>query len=1149
MKEKLRALLARLKFINSKGLKKVGVFFQWFFFLLIGTLVSASAALTIWVYLQPVHKLRPKLEEVLKIQLGAESASIGSLRWKVVIGRLGLGIEARDVVIARAGEIEEVKLEKIWILSQPIKIISGRLPLFVEFSGAQAKTSENAATEKSLINSGALEGLKKFSESRWAKIFRLNLNVVNSSLNFTKSEEKIGITKGEIQVSGFPGEFSANLETQAKIKIQNFDVNGSQNLSFKGFFQTWDDKVVGFRLSELELDLAASEIGGPYSFFKPSGMIWDLNCNIQSTLNENFTLKHLDILDGKMNFDESKTQFIGFSESGQSHELKWFSGPEEMESFNIPLKSLYDIPFKGFFEVASVFRYSKKSGFEAQWKMEFNNFVVKMVDLKSVLDTGSTGEVRFSFVNQVQISGGKVHVPRAEFQLAGSESQIELKSTRVVKPGGDAFELLVKAATQGDTLVVQPINVKLNNLSLDSQIKVDNFSAFVLDGTPGNLSLDVVSNPVDLTQWTGYLPFFRKVPLEGVVQFSGSASGPVYSGENPFREISWRVDRMSASKIRGAFDQEGVEEFGIDPGFLQINGPFVVDFLFTGRGVGKQIHRGSLLTQTDLTRVGLLYRDWLRKPVGTPLVLDLSVDQQRNRLTVRRGSISLHESVIGIKGQVQRGANIGRLDVLMDKPISLASWREFFPNLNPDMPLEGEILWNGHLMFQSQSEMEGTVSFSALNLLGEGKFTDLSFPPSLLRFPIRNLNGSILIKDDGIFIPDIKFRVGKSSFVGSGRGQPIISSKNLNEEGNLSIFWGRHPWDISGQLNVDNLSSDLLKPTQTLLTRTDQNRNNSAANSVFDLRPILENPSVKESKLRLRVRAKALSTEKTKSSDLGFIVDWQNGIFQMEPFRFLVWGGEVNGAFNFNARPFYERKEKPLWVFRGNFSDINLEHPLYLQSSRFASSLDGDLTGQAEISSNGFDLGEIWSSAQGRLRGTLQNTVFKPLKTLDLAIEELAKNSPASDYFPSDFSIEKCFANSYTGTFDGNFSGGAFVFSDSLFKVGPEGTLKITGDISADKMNLTLGFSPGSNCIAPRISSCLPGGAGGRLGISSRLTGKIDEPEIDLDPFDVGNVLVDCLRQKQIASFKNTADEAGVTQTENLREKISERWKRLFRGE
>lgn len=1147
MKAKLQALFAKAKIGNSQLVAKFSAVIQWVLVFSVGAVISTAGAVAIWVYLQPVDKLRPKIEQAIKSQINAESVEIERLHWKFVPLRLGLGIEARNLKIVGGNTLKEVTLGRIWILSQPLKLFSGKLPLQVEFAdGRVSLQSVSDGMEPRFVETDFYKHILEFLNSRWSKIVRIDFLLSNLGVDLAKNSDFVKFKKTEVSVQGFPGEFFVKSLTESSLVRDKTKISGDQRVEFRGFFQSWESKVVGVRIDDINLNLTDSEITSRFSFLKPVGMDWILEFNLQSTFTDDFGIKTLDLLDGRMALDESRTQFVGNVNQQKEYEFRWFSGPEEMESFNIPLSWIYKIPFRGFFEVSSIFKYSEKNGFEAQWKMEFNNFVVKMLDLKGLLDSGSSGEARFSFVNQVKIANGKVEVPRAEFQLAGTDSQIEFKTSRIVKPSGDALELLFKAGTKNDVLEIVPVNIKLNNLSLDAQAKIEGFSSFVLESKPGRLALDVVSNPVDLTQWTGYLPFFRKVPLEGVVQFSASADGPVFQDDNPFRKVSWRVDRMAASKIRGAFDQEGVEEFGIHRDFLQMSGPFVVDFLFTGRGEGSQIHRGSLLTQADLSKMGFLYRDWIRKPVGVPLVLDLSVDQQRNRLTVRRGFVSLHKAVFGVRGQIQRGANRGRLEVAMDKPINLSKWREFFPNLNPEMPLEGEILWNGYLNFEAQEEMEGSVELSALNLFGQGQFNDVSFPPSLLRYPVRNLNGRVQIEETGIFVPELKFRIGKSNFVGSGTAKPIVTKNELLEKGNISVFAEKLPWEYSGQMDIDNLTADLFKPTQEFLSSgISQNPGEG-----FNLKTFLEDPVNRFSKLKLRVRARNLVTEKTQSRDLGFIMNWEDGIFQIDPLKFLIWEGNIQGAFNMNARPFYERGEPLLWSFAGSLEKIDIEFPLFLQNSFYKNSIDGLITGQVDLTAKGFDLGEIWGSAQGRVRGRIDKGEFKVLKTMDLAVEEFATHSPAKEYFPEDFVSDRCFSPHFSGDFDGSFSDGDFKVVASSLSAGPDSKLSLNGHLRGSSLNLVTQFNPGEKCFSKELKVCLSPEQKLDLGLMNFvISGTVNEPEINFDPFEFGQSVVDCLRNRQAQIVQKMLDSEGNLPTENLKQKISERWKRLFRGE
>ncbi len=1158
MKEKLAKLLSKIPFKPSQKLGKVFAILKWSVLLLVGSVFSTMAAVAIWFYLQPLHKLVPRIENFLSSELKAESVKIDQLKWKFALGHLGVGLDFKNLKIKGTSEFESLEVSNVQLVTQPLKVFLGKFPFSLSLNDAELVIGESKGQsvdpEKSddfvaIFSDETKQKIKNLQNSTIAKVIRLQVEL-NSFAVFESQtrNNRLLVNNGQILFSGFPGTFKFELKLSSDWAASRWSFVGESELLFTGFFQTWEGSIVGIKLEDLRAYLDSLVVKHKWGLHKPSNMPSKVSAEAQIVFDKDLNLTAMDLSQGIFTIDEIATDFSLRFKNTNDYTMLWSAGAREMEQLKLPIVGLEGIPFKGIFEVNARFQKTEKAGMDASWKMNFNNFRVDTAKLSKFFDEGSYGEIRFSFVNEIEIKGNTIRLPRSEFQMTGTHSQIEVGERRFIKPKGDALEILVKAGTKDDVLFIDHINLKANNLEFEAKAEVGGFSDFVMKAIPGKLKADVLTNNVDLTPWSPYFPVFRKVPLEGTVQFSGSADGPVYSDSNPFREISWRIDRFSASKIRGSVDRDAFIHLGLPKPKTHLNGPFTVDFLLQGRGYGDNIHRGTFLTHVDLTKMGMVYKEKLRKSAGIPLMLDFSVEKSQNKLIVRRGQLRAHEADLVLSGQLAQGSNRSELEFRLQKPIKLENWRDFFSNLPKDMPLKGLFNWRGRITFDGQEAMEGNVDLTQLNLEGMGEAKELNFWLPELTKPIENGSATLLVQKDGMYLSQGTFKSGPTTVQFSGSA--LFRNKN-KKSGTFARFVGNDPIEVDGQITLDDWdefffsknivggTSSQAKPGEDLASQSEVAKNEP----VIDLKNYLDSPRVRDSKFKLAVR----STLKTKTSfgvkAANSLVNWSDGIFRADPLQVLLWGGAVKGSVTIDARPFFDRKEKPIWSITAETERLDVEPFLRLINSQHSGKIGGNLNSQLQWAGEGLDNEELSPTLRGRIFGKLEDGFFNYFDPLRTNYRDIVFNSAASDYFVNELDFDKCFQLKTSIEFDAQLRDGVIVVQKSTHKYGDNALVNGTGSLDANNLAFAGVLELGSQCHLQPMKSCFEKHL---KKMDFQISNSSEGIVTNIDPILKGKLFADCLDseigRRTVTQKRNM--ESGAAPNESLADK----WRNLLRN-
>jgi hypothetical protein len=1091
---------------------------------------------------------------------------LGELNWSVAWTRLSLGLEGQDLKIEGAGNLERLQVPHFRLLLEPMKLLLGKIPLRVElreptirFAPRSSELDQGVGTEANVAIDSTAPHLQL---PTWTRFLRLQLVLENASVNADPkafgqdpdlSRYRLEKTNFEVNLSGFPGSFSLEAKTVADLLdgSSNALIEGPVSLEAGGYFQLVDGRPVGLKVDSLDADFDSSQFSIGRFVDKPSGSKLKLESEMQILLDRDFGIKSVGLEHGDLVYENVHTGVSGSFDRFGNKSFHWNLPTTEVSDLHLPVPNIHQVPFSGMLESSGTLDVSRSSGVHSTWKLSLNNFRVETRKMGGWFDKSSSGAVAFSFVSEGEGENGRYSSPRTEFQLDGTDAQLELLGGRFIKPEGDKLEILLKAQSKDDRLSVKTFNLKLHTMELEGRALVASLSSY-LQARPTPVHVELHSNRVDLVRWSSYFPYFRRLPLEGVFEFAGMAEGTVFQDEgDPFSGLSWRVDRASLSKIRGAFEKDSPIFQGPRANNIHVSGPFAMDFHFQGRGQGATVHRASLLAQLDLTKVGFLYKDSFLKPIGVPLTLDVSAEQTRNELTIRRGSFVFDQAALGFSGDIVKGSNRSSIDLTMAHPIDLNGWRPFFLKLPKDFPLSGKIQWQGEIGFDRRGVMEGDLDWKTFALEGMLHVRDLACQLGGFGVPLTKGHGDMLVGDGAITIPDFRFEIGGAKVAYSGVARALKAPRRARSL-TLSQLVGGSGWDFSSQLTLDRLTPALYAELAGSAPESAPKRVNMTADPGPTLgqwlHTRLDSPFFKTSQLRLRVRAGQGLLGEAPVSDFNAVANWKNGTLRVEPLGFRIHGGQVTGSASLEAQNYYERKDAPELSLALKLKNIRAESYLEALHPELKSSLTGVFDGQLAIAARGFERDEIAQSLAGRLQGRLSTARLPALSTaLQAKLDDLVNKSEARDFIRRRARNDACVSTSFNANIDAQVRADRFELQRSAFVFG-------SGTVAAIRANVDSKFAltgegeiiAGSKCVGEQVRACL-GRKSEATDLSFGLGGQWPAPTLDLDTEDIGRAVAACMRRRIAGrARREIASELKDPSKRRQEEKTREKLRRIF---
>ncbi|MEO5666789.1 MAG: hypothetical protein ABIR96_01885, partial [Bdellovibrionota bacterium] len=717
MKEKIRALwakiapkvdpvLERIRVVSNRVLPHIGKHSRWVsYFVAVPILFTCIAGLGFfWIY--PAYELRPWVTEKLVSQLKAQSLKVGEMSWDHSLSQLSLGVELKDIEIQKGAWFHSLKVDELRLSFSPIALLTAGTPFNLEANGLDAnlKLSSPRRFVRPSKEVPAAPTTKSEQLVEWTR----------KLLSYAKGY-KIKLERSKIQLELPVGAEDAQIPNMLQINLQDVDLEAEldaswrQKIHLKALAQagtksgSWilagplglesqstlsvreEDIPVSLDFKKFDLDLSETNFTGwgALERFAPGKFVIQAKPRVLFR-EEDSQLVIGELISGESHafLDDLKIDLTSRYQPRKEFQLEWLVGRSEVKSLHLPLKWLRRAPGAGI--VSSMGRLQLRERLDNSdftWRFALNNFKIDAADLATIWgdQNSSSGPVLVSAVSEGRLQNGRLDSPRTEVQIDATAAEWDPPGSVFAKPAGHKAQLLLRMSHDDGGLKVSHLDLEMHTLKLEGQGHLKNLLGLLLSDEAAPYDLSLVSNNVDLSEWTSLFPSFRKIPLQGFFQTKGDFYGTYDpKDENTWSKIGWNFEKFHLSNIAGAFQRgENIDVAGMRQ---DMSGPFSMSFFFVGRGEGTRVNRATLLSQADLTNASIWFGEKFRKPQGTPLVFQFSADQSRNRVHIDKGSFRLADLDMNFSGDMIQGLGRSRLKVLLKDPIDLSTWKEFFPD-------------------------------------------------------------------------------------------------------------------------------------------------------------------------------------------------------------------------------------------------------------------------------------------------------------------------------------------------------------------------------------------------------------------------------------------------------------------------------------
>jgi hypothetical protein len=1161
MSPKVRALLDKGALVLSRllvMLRALGML-RYVLALAIIAAFAGVAGLITFFNVRPIDVYRPLLVEKIRNSTKAEAVQIGQLNWTFHPLRAAMGIRAAAVEFRGVANVASAKFDSLEFRFQPLHFLVGRLP-FV-FRGEKAKVIMRASpvdgTDAPVSPDGEAPVKVPAPFNALLKRVLFDLRVSETSitvppelLGFKPSQSSLSLSGADLHFSlkGLPGSFllEASALLDADLDNGRFVGQGPFSIHAHGAIEGNDRPLV--RAEAFEVDLSQLNLAALGIIEKTSQTRLRAQLPFQVDFHSpSLAFKSAELLESSLTYDEIKMDLGAFYNKASTAGVKWNLPRTEVKAMKLPIKLVREHPLAGIIESSGSFQFPRLGKFGGQWRFMLNNFRANPATLVGLVEKTSKGTVTMSFVSEGSAQAGVYSSPRTEFQLNASEAELDFPGGRFRKPFGDRFEILVKAQIREDKLDLNRFKVDFHTFSMEGTASLEGFSA--IREKPGVLHAQFHSNRVDLAQWPSYFPDFSKGPLKGFAQILAAVDGPLdLSSDKPFDALSWRVDSLSFNNLRGVFDSNAAKQLGMDRAY-KLDGPFMADFLFSGRGLGPRVDTAKLVASVDLSKLAFAAGDSFKKDAGIPFTVNLAAQQTRTEFSVQRGSFHFHTLDLGFAGNVLQGSRRSHIQVTMAQPVELGDWKQFFM-MAPQMPLQGKIKWNGKLSYTGAAELGSPFDLRKLALDGTVDLSDMSGKFPGFKHPVRNGRGQIALGADGITIPDLALSLGGAELNLSGRAARRASKKSGGAD--LALLKNPKDLDISAQLTMSRYDPEDFAPAPVKDKRP-LNVTEEAGPPVEErVRALLGNKLLRENKFKLGLVVKEGTFADIKFAQLNARTSWDSGKFRMEPLSVKVLGGKVQGAAHVDANPFYQSGSEPLVSASVDAEGLDINALAAALKPDLAKLVGGNLFGKLIITSGGFNPEGWIKESRGRLTGQIRQGRFDTLLALKGPIDKLSTSSAARDYLTRQAGTESCLQKNFEAQVDVQIEKGRVDVERGSAVFATGSSVEVKGNLDSE-LNVALAgdFIAGERCVGGDVRACLAG-SDGKARLPFKITGSAKDPSVGMDYQEFGRKIASCAA-RQVArkaedavkkEFKKALDQPGSS---DLGKSARDRLKKIFK--
>ncbi len=1030
---------------------------------------------------------------------------IARLSWSFQPLSLSLGLKVENLTLKNYSHLESYFCPEMDVQVQPLKALTAKIPVHLSCS-------------KGLARFGKLKSDKPFAfpEALWLKKLRITgdfsdyqIEISPELLGYSAINSRLSLENShlEFRLSGLPGSFDFDLKVgtaMADLGEGDFVANGPVAAQLEGYFKLANGEPVGIQAEKFNLDFDQWNFKESKLFEKTAGL--KLNAHLPFLmLIENRVPKSIELIEASMKIDALDVDIGGqYSFEAGSGSLRTNIPRAEVKGLRLPVVGLRHSPVTGIVEINSDIQFFPRQQPQGTWRLFFNNVRVKPKILPHVLDRPGQRDVLVSLASEGNFKSGIISTPRLELHVNATESDFYLVDGYLHKPLNDPMELLFKAEVSNDKLMIQKFGIKIHSLQAEGIGSIENVSNLFNREKEGdaNLKINFNTNRIRFADWAGYFPSIKTMPVEGIFELSAAAEGPVNARDDwSLERVSWVVNRATLSKITGVFDSDLHQRLGL-PDSLGLKGPFDLDFMFQGRGLGSKFDQANLIGHLDLSKLSFRYMDKFKKPADIPFRLDLSATASRNRVRVMNSRFDFNGYDVDVSGDLVQGSDRNFLEVSIPRPIELSRFRTFFPSLGKT-PLSGLVKWDGRFVLYKGDPERSTIDWCSLGLDGKLDLENVRGIGEWQGKPLQDLNGHLRFQSTDITTSDLRGRWGENPWSAS-----FILKRGQENGGTLSAFFGHGAFDFNGQIKFTELNIDGL-PLDSFIHR-----------SMID-------KDMRASKANLVLTSKHARWGTLGVKDFMTKLTWNGQLLSADPVQ-MQSGGLIRGKTTLDFLPYYEQASPSQMKASFEFKDVNLEKPL---PARWKGSI--------ELKSSGKSLVDHEKSLEARYVGRMEQAEWKTFSDqINEKFSSLVGAGKIPDYLRDPAKAKECFSGKMSGDVEVTYQSQEYKFQTSLLKFASQSELKLSGKIGADQyVELKATVKPGDSCWRGSARSCFQLDESDRAAQFS-VYGDVQNPRLTIDQDKFAKAFVHCAStQTKLAvetELKSTKKKRANTKSQDL---------------
>ncbi len=1091
MKERLQELREKFRDAVQKVLEKTGPvarrvvpvasFFgkKSVFFLGLPVMLASFVGLGIFL-IYPAYELKPWLVRKIVQELKAEKVSVGELKWDHSFLFFSLGVQAEDVRIDGASWIEQAQADSMRISIRPLELLRSGSPFNISIEGMEAKLSPrnpnqfNEEIEKQIEVPQEHSKMVEVLKNVLSDLEGYKLKVNNSELSMPLYPRKEILTLKNISMDASTGiSLKQDIRMNAFVDLNSVDgkwgVAGPIYLDAESVLVRENGVPKAIEFNRFDLDLSKASFSALGVVERIGGSQLRVAATPRITIEnqgEGVGVEAVEMSSAVLRYDDLKVGFNLLYLPQKEWDLEWIIGRSEVTDLRLPIVGLRRSPGKGI--ITSHGRIILRDSYErseAKWHLILNNFRMEAESIASMFgDSRSVrGELKISAITEGSLRAGLLETARTELQVDADKVQIEFPNGHFVKPEGSPLGFLLRVKKFGRELDIEDITFNLHTLKANLRGKIDRPFVYLFDDLPGEYDIDFRTNNVDLSEWSGFFPSFRKVPLQGFVEIVTSFKGALDPNKTSLLDdMRWSVDKFHLSNVKGSIDSELGSRLNLAGYQDEVAGPFALTLYFTGRGMASKVRRARLLAQADFTEATVWVDKYIRKPADVPLQLQLSLDQSQNRVDFEKGYFSFADMKMNFSGKMIQGSSGSRMNVSLEEEVDLEKWREFLIDESLSKSLTGKWWLNGAFSLDSGLNMEKDIDWKTLIFEGQVKMSDLSWDSQFLRQRVNGMDGRVDLLRDSLQVKEFSFREGDKIYSLDGSLQPKFENNKKKKVVYLHEWLQTEDWDARGSITVPSFDvATMLSPGNTkgeFGFPKSWYKSSFLRNSSFDLNLIVDNLFWSEKPLGSKFFAKA------KLDD---------GRFRLEPMSIRRNGGLLKGEYTLDFNPVWNRSASPLQSANISFSDLpaeELQVPIGLEGSRLSGSISG--------TSEGHFLSDWKESLKAKIRFSANSPKSLWVSRLAPIVDEFFAHPKSRDYLLSDGKKAACQMIPKKVLFEGTYKDGSLDVERMRHELQSGGRLDLAAKFNRGPNGIYSGSGKAAYvfpplCLSARAQSCM----------------------------------------------------------------------------